>query len=87
MRDDIAFCCHPRGSGDPVRLAARPLDPGSALRAVRDDVMKKGRAVRDDVMKKGRAVREDVKSKERAVRDDARRVVCYREDVKGARWL
>ena len=40
VRDDVAFCCHPRECGDPVRLAARPLDPGSALRAVRDDVRK-----------------------------------------------
>ncbi len=35
-----APCRHPRGCGDPVRLAARPLDPGSALRAVRDDIKK-----------------------------------------------
>ena len=44
VREDVVFCCHPRGSGDPVAPARRRylrcarLDPGSALQAVRDDV-------------------------------------------------
>ena len=32
------FCCHHREGGDPVALRDARLDPGSALRAVRDDV-------------------------------------------------
>ncbi len=48
VRDDAVFCCHPRGSGDPVAPARRRylrgarLDPGSALRAVRDDIKRRG---------------------------------------------
>ena len=59
--------------GDPVTPAGARLDPGSALRAVRDDYAGSAlRAVRDDYTGSAlRAVRDDYAgSALRAVRDD-----------------
>ena len=75
----LARC--PRGRRRHLRSAC--LDPGSALRAVRDDIKRKGapsgmtsreRERRPGGRQKKKcAVRDDGKSKERAVREDVRR--------------
>ena len=48
------------------------LDPGSAQRAVRDDVREKTRDVRDDIKEEVRAGRDDVEEEVRDVRDDVK---------------
>ena len=52
------------------------LDPGSALRAVRDDVGVGSRAVRDDVGTGPRAVWDDGSAGPRAVPDDVGEGLC-----------
>ena len=49
MERHILFAVIPAKAGIQRILRGVCLDPGSALRAVRDDVRKKGRAGRDDV--------------------------------------
>ena len=58
------------------------LDPGSALRAVRDDVREKTRDVRDDVKEEVRAGRDDVKEEVCAVGEGVEKAArAVREDV------